>query len=77
MRISLHVKRLIFRNLFTKISSFTLNQILFHYLKIINYNIKSYIKQFITIMKLSYAHIMKQRMLEVIEMLKIEDIHSH
>ena len=41
-----------------------------HYFKIINYNIKSYIKQFIIIMKLLYAHIMKQRMLKAIEMLK-------
>ena len=50
---------------------------LFEYLKIINYNIKSCIKHFIMIIKLSYAYIMKQCISERVKMLKIEDIHFH
>ena len=77
MRILLHIKRFIFRNLFIKILSFILNQMLFHYFKIINHNIKLCIKQFIIIMKLLYTYIMKQRILKAIEILKIENIYSH
>ena len=77
MRISLHVKKSIFRDLFTKISLFALNQMLSHYLKVINHNIKPCIKQFIITIKLLCAYVMKQRMLKATEMLRIEDIHSH
>ena len=77
MRISIHVKKFIFRDLFIKVSLFVLNQILSHYLKVINHNMKSCIKQFITTMRLSYAHIMKQRISKTIKILKIKDIHFY
>ena len=59
MHLFLYVKKLIFRNLFIKISLFILKKMLFKYLKVINHNITSCIKHFITIIKLSYAYIIK------------------
>ena len=77
MRLFLYVKKFIFRDLFIKVSLFVLKKMLFKYLKVINHNMKSCIRYFITIMKLSCAHMIKQRILEKIEILKIEDIHFH
>ena len=59
MRLSLYVKKFIFRDFFIKVSLFILRKMLFKYLKVINHNIISCIKHFITIMKLSCAYIMK------------------
>ena len=44
MRLFIYIKKLIFRNLYIEISLFILKEILFYYIKIINYNIKLYIK---------------------------------
>ena len=44
MRLSLYVKKFIFRNLFIKVTLFILKKMLSRYLKIINHDIKSYIK---------------------------------
>ena len=59
MRLFLYAKKFIFRDFFIKISLFILKKMLFEYLKVINHNMISCIKHFITIMKLSCAHIMK------------------
>ena len=50
---------------------------LFYYQKIINHNVKPCIKQFMTIMNLSYTHIIKQRISKYIEILKIENIYFY
>ena len=38
---------------------------------------RSYIKHFLIIIKLSYTHIMKQRMQKTIKILKFENIYFH
>ena len=77
MRLPLHVKKPIFRDLYTKVSPFALKQMLPHYLKVINHEMKPYTKYFTTVMVLPYAHIMERRMSEAAGVLKIEDIHPH
>ena len=44
MRLFLYVKKLIFRDLFIKVSLFALRKMLSRYLKIINHDMKSYIR---------------------------------
>ena len=44
IRLPLYVKKLIFQNLFIKVSLFVLRKMLSRYLKVINHDIKSYIK---------------------------------
>ena len=44
MRLFIYIKKFIFRGFHIKISLFIFKKMLFYYIKIINYNLKSYIK---------------------------------
>ena len=77
MRFFKDLKKVIFRDLYIKVSPFTLKQMLSQYLKVVNHDIQPCIKTFIIIMRLLYAHVMKQRMQEAVGVLKLKDIHFH
>lgn len=77
MRLFIYIKKPIFRDLYIKVSSFALKEILPHYLKVINNIIKLYIKFFIITMRLSYIHIIKRRISEAAGIFKLEDIYFH
>ena len=77
MRLPQHLKKPIFRDLYTKVSPFALKEMLPQYLKVINHHMKPCTRYFTTTMGLPCAHVMEQRMLEAAGVLKLEDIHSH
>ena len=59
MRLLLYLKKAIFRDLYIKVSLYAIKQMLSQYLKVINYEIKSCIKSFTAIIRLSYTHVIK------------------
>ena len=77
MRFFVYIKKLIFRDLYIKVSLFTLLKILSYYKIIINDIIKPYIKFFTTTMRLSYIYIIKQRISKEIKILKFNDIYIY
>ena len=77
IRLSIHVKKPIFRDLYGKVSLFALKQMLPHYLKVVNHMMKPCTKFFTTTMGLPCAHIMEEHMADGAGVLRLEDIHSH
>ena len=59
MRLPIYLKKLVFRDLYTKVLPFALKEILSYYLKVINYEIKPYIKFFTTTMELPCSYIIE------------------
>ena len=72
-----YCKKPIFRDLYTKVSPFALKQVLPHFLKVTNHEMKPCTQYFTTTMGLPCAHVIEQRMSEAAGVLKIEDIHPH
>ena len=77
IRLPIHVKKPIFRDLCGKVSPFALKQMLPHYLKVVNHTMKPCTKFFTTTMGLSCANIMEQHMADGAGVLRLDGIHSH
>ena len=77
MRLPIHLKKPIFRDLYTKVSPFALKKMLPQYLKVVNQQMQACTKHFTTTMGLLCAHEIEKRMSEAGGVLKIEDIHTH
>ena len=50
---------------------------LLYYKKVVNYNIKLYIKQFIIIINFLYSYLIKRRILKTTRVLKLKNIYFY